>query len=180
MNQTINKKRVIRARFLTELFTWVDASFALHVDMRSQTGGCMSFGWGDNHYPVSKQKLNTILSTTSNIIGPSEYYPWNMYLVLFMEELRYYVRSNIFYQDKQSAIKIEKNDKASTTGNSRYVHIQYFSLKFCVEEGEAKIQYCATHGILADCFTKPLQKALITIYWNLIRPSTHNILEKEH
>jgi hypothetical protein len=35
------------ANSLTSFMTWVDASFAAHSDMRSHTGGVISFGQGD-------------------------------------------------------------------------------------------------------------------------------------
>ena len=34
-------------------------AYAVHPDMRSQTGGCMSLGYGVLHGKASKQKLNT-------------------------------------------------------------------------------------------------------------------------
>jgi hypothetical protein len=45
------------------LRTWVDASYAVHPDMKSHTGGVMSFGTGGFFCKSSKQKLNTKSST---------------------------------------------------------------------------------------------------------------------
>ena len=44
MYQTIHEKRVIGAKRLHELFTWIGAAYAVHNDMRSRTGGAMYFG----------------------------------------------------------------------------------------------------------------------------------------
>lgn len=55
VNQTIDRKIIIGASSLTELFTWVDTTIAAHTDMRSQTGSCMPFGWGTIHWRSSKQ-----------------------------------------------------------------------------------------------------------------------------
>ena len=173
LNQTIDEPRIIGASSLTELFTWIDAAFGVHHDMRSQTGGCMSFGWGTVHSRSSKQKLNTISSTEAEIVGASEYYPRNIFLIMFLEELGYCMRTNVLYQDNQSAIKMEKNGKSSTTGKSRHVHIRYFFLKDRVSKGEVEIQYCPTSIMLADYFTKPLQGALFRKYWNVIMGRTH-------
>ena len=38
---------------------YVDASFAVHKDMRSHTGGFMTMGSGGAYVQSSKQKLNT-------------------------------------------------------------------------------------------------------------------------
>ena len=43
---TIDDKRYIGANGLAQLFTWIDASYTVHPDMRSQTGGAHSLGRG--------------------------------------------------------------------------------------------------------------------------------------
>ena len=55
--------------------------------MMSQIVGCMSFGWGTIHCRSIKQKLNTISSTEAEVVGPSEYYPRDIHLVMFLEDL---------------------------------------------------------------------------------------------
>jgi hypothetical protein len=52
---------------------WVDASYAVHPDFRSHTGGCMSFGNGAIACKSTKQKLNTKSSTEAEIVGASDY-----------------------------------------------------------------------------------------------------------
>ena len=64
----------------------MDAAFAVHPNMCSQTGGAMSFGWGLIHGRSSKQKLNTKSSTESELVGVSEYLPYNIWLLNFMKE----------------------------------------------------------------------------------------------
>jgi len=44
---------------------WVDASFAVHPNMRSHTGGVMTLGSGGAYSVSTKQKLNTRSSTES-------------------------------------------------------------------------------------------------------------------
>ena len=39
-------KRKLSAFNLHTMYTWVDASYAVHPDMRSHTGGAISFGVG--------------------------------------------------------------------------------------------------------------------------------------
>ena len=54
INGTINKKRIIGARSLKDLFTWIDAAYAVHANMRGHTGGAMSMGYGVLHEKSSK------------------------------------------------------------------------------------------------------------------------------
>ena len=65
---------------LRVLHTYVDASYAIHPDMRSHTGGDMSFGRGVVHTKSSKQKLNTKSSTKFKVVGISDYIPYNIWL----------------------------------------------------------------------------------------------------
>ena len=49
IEQTIDDIRMIGASSMEDLFLFVDATFAVHNNMRGQDGGCMSFGWGLIH-----------------------------------------------------------------------------------------------------------------------------------
>ena len=47
----------------------IDASFAVHTDMKSHTGYCMSLGIGSPISGSSSQKINTRSSTESELVG---------------------------------------------------------------------------------------------------------------
>ena len=114
------------------------------------------------------EKINTKSSTEAELVGVSDYLPYNIWLTMFLEDQGYVLKSNVLYQDNQSAIKMEKNGRNSCTGNSRHVHIKYFFVKDRVDKGEVTIEYCPTHIMLADNFTKPLQRALFWKFWKVI------------
>ena len=139
------------------LETWVDAAYAVHPDMRSHTGGTMSFGTGVIHTKSSKQKLNTKSSTEAELVGVSKYLPYHIWLVNFLQYQGYDIKNKILYQDNQSAIRMEKNGRNSCTGNSRHIDVRFFFVKDRVDSGDIKVQYCPTSTMLADFFTKPLQ-----------------------
>ena len=48
---------------------WVDASYAVHKDMKGHTGGTMSMGKGSIYSTSSAQKLVARSSTESELIG---------------------------------------------------------------------------------------------------------------
>ena len=48
---------------------YVDASFAVHKDMRSHTGGFMTLVKGGAYVQPRKQKLNTKSSTEADLVG---------------------------------------------------------------------------------------------------------------
>jgi len=67
--------RVIGANGLEIIQTWMDASYAIHHDMKGYTEEFMSMGRGIIHNNYSKQKLNTKRSTETEVVGASDYIP---------------------------------------------------------------------------------------------------------
>ena len=143
-----------------KLFTWIDAAYAVHNDMKSQTGGAISLGKGTITNKSIKQKLNTKSLTESEVVGVSDMLPYNIWLVNFLRSQGYEVTENILFQDNTSAIKMEKNGIQSCSSKSRHINIRYFFITDKYKKGEIDIQYCDTHAILADYYMKPLQGKL--------------------
>ena len=138
------------------------------ADMKSQTGGAMSLGLGVLHGKSSKQKLNVKSSTEAELVGVSDYLPYNIWLMMFMSAQGYEIVDNTLYQDNQSTILMLKNGRNSCTGNSRHIHIRYFFVKDRVDKGEVKVEYCPTLQMVADFFTKPPQGALFNKFRDVI------------
>jgi hypothetical protein len=114
---------------LHSLRTWVDASYAVHADMRSHTGGVISLGTGAILCKSAKQKLNTKSSTEAELVGATDFAPNTIWSKKFMEAQGYDISSNIFEQDNVSAIRLEKNGRSSAGRQSRHVDIRYFFTK---------------------------------------------------
>ena len=136
---TIDDLRKIGADSLRDLHVWIDAAHAVHENMRGHTGGTMSMGTGTLHSKSSKQKLNTRSTTESEVVGVSEYLPYDIWQVNFFKEQGYDVRNNYIYQDNESAMKLEINGRNSCTGNSRHVDIKFFWVKDRVDKKEVEI-----------------------------------------
>ena len=177
INSTLSLVRIIGASSLRDLHTFVDAAYAVHPDMKSHTGGGISMGYGMLHCKSSKQKLNTKSSTEAELVGVGEYLPYNIWLVNFLKVQGYDLTSNTLYQDNQSAIRMERNGRNSCTGNSRHVDIKYFFVKDRIDRKEVFVQYCPTHKMLADYFTKPLQGALFRYMRDIVmgHEDIHNL-----
>ena len=92
---TIDDIRVIGVNSMKDLYTWVDASYAVHEDMRSQTGGVMSFGHGILHHKSFVQKLNTKSSTEAELVGTSEYVPYNIWMKKILHEQGYDIKDKV-------------------------------------------------------------------------------------
>jgi len=128
----------------------VDAAYAVHENMRSQTGGCLSFGRSTVHTKSSKQKLNTKSSTEAELVGLSDYVPYTLWMNNFLAAQGYKIKSSKVYQDNQSTIRMETNGRNSCTGKSKYIDITYFFVKDRVNRKEIEISYCPTESMLAD------------------------------
>ena len=139
---------------------WVDASFAVHEDMRSHTGATMSMGRGGIVNKSSKQKINTRSSTEAEVVGVNDAMTMILWTRLFLEEQGVGVVDNIIHQDNQSSILLEKNGKESSGKQTRHMEIRYFFVTDAVKRGMASINYCPTESMHADFFTKPLQGQL--------------------
>ena len=75
LQATKDDEQIMSVTTLKTLFTWVDASYSVHPNMRSHTGGTMSLGRGVLNTMSVKQKLNTKSTTESEVVGTSDYPP---------------------------------------------------------------------------------------------------------
>jgi hypothetical protein len=160
LNHTIDDSLTIGAENLSNMNTWIDASYAVHADMKSHTGGAISLGRGAAMSKSSKQKLNVKSSTEAEVVGASDYVPNSIWAGHFLKHQGYPLEKNILHQDNQSAMKMEMNGRRSCGQKSRHIDIRYFFIKDRVDKGEIDIVHCPTEIMVADFFTKPLQGAL--------------------
>ncbi|CAJ1963133.1 unnamed protein product [Cylindrotheca closterium] len=136
----------------------IDASFAVHPDFKSHTGGTLSFGGCAAQVMSKKQKLNSRSSTEAELIAVDDVVTMILlWTKLFMEWQGYPIEKNILYQDNKSAILLEENGRKITGKRSQAINIRYFFITDQVEKGNVKIEYCPTDDMIADFMTIPLQ-----------------------
>jgi len=80
---------VIGIEDIEVLHTWIDASYAVHPDMRSHTGGCISYRLGIIDSGSMKQKLNLKSLTEPEVVGTSDYLSRTIWEKMFLEEQGY-------------------------------------------------------------------------------------------
>jgi hypothetical protein len=170
-------KRIMGTDGLETLRTYVDASYATHMDMRGHTGGIISLGKGIIHSKSSKQKIKTKSSTKAELVGASDFIPWTLWLRRILNEQGYDMKNPVFYQDNESAIKMERNGLKSCGDRSRHINIRYFFIKDILEREEIDLKHCRTECMLADFLTKPLQGALFRRLRDIIMGITPFLVE---
>jgi hypothetical protein len=134
---------------------WIDASYAVHTDMKSHTGGILSIGKGAIYATSIRQKINTKNSTEAELVGVSDVMSQVMWTRYFLQGQGCKVNESIIHQDNKSAILLENNDRASSGKRTRHIDIRYFFVMDKVHQNEAAIVYCPTKDMIADFFTKP-------------------------
>ena len=122
---------------------------------------------------IVETKVNTKSLTKAEVVGASDYIPNTIWLKYFLEAQGYKVENNFFEQDNESAIRLEKNGKASAGQKSRHINIRYFFIKDRVKLENIEIRHCPTLQMLADFFTKPLQGNLFRKFRDVVLGYKH-------
>jgi hypothetical protein len=156
LDGTVDMPLILAADASGKIRWWVDASYAVHNDMKSHTGGTMSLGKGSLYSSSTKQKLVTRSSTEAEVVGVHDVMPQLIWTAHFLEAQGVHINESILYQDNTSSILIERNGRRSSTKRTRHMNIRFFFIKDQVESNSVKIEHCPTAEMIADFFTKPL------------------------
>ena len=154
------------------LIRWfADASYAVHPDLRSHTGGAMTLGKGAIYNLSCKQRLNTKSSTEAEVVGADDILPQLLWTSYFMEAQGYPISDAILHQDNESAMRLERNGRASSTKRTKHIDVRYFFITDRIKQGQLRVEYCSTDEMWADFHTKPLQGRKFIYFRNLIMNS---------
>jgi hypothetical protein len=147
---TLDEHLTLGADDSSLMFAWVDASHAAHKDMRSHTGGVVSFGIGAIMSKSSKHKINTKSLTEAELVGASDYLSCPIWAKKFLSAQGRPLKENVFHQDNQSTTRFERNGRKSCGPNSRHIDIRCFFIKDRLELENIEVRHCPTEQMLAD------------------------------
>jgi hypothetical protein len=156
LRQTADDKLVLEADGTNRMRWHVDASFAVHPDMRSHTGATMTLGKGAITSISRKQSMNTRSSTEAEVVAADDVVGQMLWTARFLKHQGFDIKDNILYQDNRSAMLLESNGRQSAGKRSRHLNIRYFFITDLKEKKELSIHYCPTDDMVADYMTKPL------------------------
>ena len=124
----------------TGVLHWhVDASFAVHPNMRGHTGGTLTMGRGCPIFTSTKHKLNTKSSTVSELVAVDNMIPQILWARLFMMAQGIKIKDNILYQDNKSAMLLVENGRASSSKRTKHIEIRYYFVADLIEKGEGSL-----------------------------------------
>ena len=145
---------------------WIDASFAVHPNMRSHTGATMSLGKGAVYSFSTKQHINTRSLTKAELVGVNDAMSLVLWTRHFLEAQGFLVKDNVIFQDNESTMLLARNGHLSSTKNTRHIDIRYYFITDHIKNGCVRVAHCPTTRMIADCLTKPLQGAKFREFHN--------------
>jgi hypothetical protein len=143
-----------------QTLTWyVDAAFAVHVDMRSQTGAIFTLGKGAIISDALKQKINSRSSTEAELISIDDEVSKILWSKRFKEWQEFLVLMTIMCQDNTSTMTLGNKGNASSGKRTTHFDIKMFYVTDLIARDEVTVMYCHTDDMIGDCMTKPLTGA---------------------
>ena len=136
---------------------WVDASFAVHPDMRSHTGAIMTLGQGAIQSISTKQKVNTRSLTEAELVAVDNTIAQILWTKKILKAQGVSIKDRILYQDNQSTILLAKNGRASAGKHMRHLNIRYFFITDQLERKLLKMEFCPTDQMKGDYMSNPVQ-----------------------
>ena len=109
------------------IHAYIDASYAIHDDMRSQTGCVITMGAGHVYVSSSKQKINVKSSTESEFVGVSDK---ASQVIWCREVLAWLLNQNnppaaIIHEDNQATIHMSRHNRPMSE-QSRHISIRRY------------------------------------------------------
>ena len=87
----------------TQILKWdIDAAYAVHKDLKSQTGGILTMGEGAAIAASLKQKINTKSSTEAELVAVDDLMGPILWTNYFLKAQGYNCKDTVIYQDNKS------------------------------------------------------------------------------
>ena len=78
------------------------------------------------------------------------------------------IHNNVIYQDNQSAIRLEKNGRRSSSKRTRHINIRYYFITDTITNQEAPVEFCPSLDMIGDYFSKELKGYQFRCFHNII------------
>jgi hypothetical protein len=125
--------------------------------MHGHSGGGLSLGQGFPIVSSTKQKLNTLSSKDTDIVGADDFMRAICWTQYFMKGQGCSVKDNVLFQDNKSSILLENNGKASSSKRTKHINIWYFFITELVNKEEVSVVWCPAGDLIGDYAIKTLR-----------------------
>jgi hypothetical protein len=142
-----------------QLVASADASYAEHVDGKSQTGGCVGFESDTGCWFIhisTKQPVVAKSSCEAELIAVNKVGDYVEWAIQLMEELGYPQDGPVVIdQDNKCTMDILRMGTGSFK-RAKHIKVRYFWLKQLIDEGSVMLRYVPTAEMVSDIMTKPV------------------------
>jgi hypothetical protein len=139
------------------LYATVDASYAVHGDLKSHTGCTLHIGRHSGSFRslTKKQSVMADSSTIAEYIGAHLASKEIMWTRNFLFELGFQQKEpTTLYEDNQSTIKLI--GKPGNGNKTKHIDLRFNFIREQVAQGNIQIEYLPTTEMISDILTKPL------------------------
>ena len=155
LNHTKHLHLTLEADDAIQVKTFIDASYAVHADYKSHTGGHITLGKGGIVSKSCKQKIVSKSSTEAELVGVSDFISTALQVREFLTEMGYQQRPTILFQDNMSTMTLMDRGRPASE-RTRHIYIRHFFIKERIDLGEIEVRHCGTDDMVSDILTKPL------------------------
>jgi len=154
LKYTINNKRSINLNGL-QLSFYVDAAHGLHSDGKGHTGFEIRAGNDCIFCKSTKQKVNALSSTESEILALAESLTYLDWIITIYKDINIDINLPIiFYEDNLSTISMVTNGPQFKRAKHMLVKVNF--IKQFIDDGKIFIKHVFSDNMRADHLTKPI------------------------
>jgi hypothetical protein len=142
----------------SQLYAFIDASYANHPDRKSHYGVSMHYGRNNGAFHVASKKMRIVAlsSTEAEYIALCEGAKIISWARQFLDELGFkQLTPTQIYEDNISAIHMVNN--GNDHGRTKHIDIRYHYIRQMLLEKQVIMDYLDTNHMRADILTKALQ-----------------------
>lgn len=159
LKNTKNNGLIFKCNSDSNLIAYIDASFGTYSDCgKGQSGIVIQFSGCTIHCSSTKQRLISLSSTESEIIGVSDKISHVIecfdFLVDFGIDVNIQLNIPTVFQDSKPAIELMIRSKNEM--RTRHLNNRRYNIRDLFNTGKFVMKYLPTEEMLADVMTKPL------------------------
>ncbi len=152
------------------LVSYSDADFAQQLHRHSISGYVSFVGIGAVSWSSKKQTLVTVSSTEAEYVGYAGASKDIIWLQNFLKELWALNPSlttpTTLFGDNQAAIRLCQD--STFHARSKHIDVQFHFVRQAVSRNLVKVTYLSTHDMIADVFTKSLDRFKLSKFRHLL------------
>ena len=180
INSTIDLKLKLSITDFRSIKWWVNASYVVHPNSCSHTGGTMTLGKGSIYSSSIKQKITAKSLTEAELIALNDVAGQIIWTQSFLQDQGYNTGPSEVHQDNKSTILLAENRILSSSKRTKHINVRYYFIKDRINREEISIIYCPTSNLVAGYYTKPLQGSQYVKFRDMVmRTSCFGSLAKE-